>query len=63
MTKGRMDKRTMNRNGLTRLRFYDVNSERLKTIESALAKSRAEGETEHDTVALEYICQHYLASG
>ena len=58
-----VDRRTMQRTGKTRLRFYDCHREQLEVVLAALEKARNEGETQHDTRALELICAHYLANG
>lgn len=63
MAHGKVDTRVMRKTGLKRLRFYDVHEDQREVIEAALAKSRAIGESRHDTVALTNICLHFLANG
>ena len=50
------------RNHLHRLRFYGIDSDRLETIVRALSVARNDLGTEYDSVALEAICQHFLAT-
>jgi hypothetical protein len=62
MSSGRVDLRTMKRTGKTRLRFYNVYPDQLETVQTALRIARRESGTEHDTVALESICIHFLTT-
>ena len=62
MSKGKVDIRTCNRNGKARLRFYDVAPDHLEMIKQALQVAREQTGSEHDTVALEAICMHFLSS-
>ena len=59
--KGKVDVRTMKKNGMTRLRFYNVYPDQKEMILLALQKARTEMGTEHDTVALDAICLNYLS--
>lgn len=61
MARGRMNTRTSESTGKTRLRFYGAAPEQVETILLALEIARHELRTEYDTVALEAICLSYLA--
>lgn len=53
---------TSTTSNISTLRFKLINDQ-LETVNQALAKAKAEGNTEHDNVALELICQAYLSGG
>jgi hypothetical protein len=50
------------RDGTNRARFYHIHDDQLETIELALAKARADGESDFDSVGLDRICMAYLAT-
>ena len=56
-----VDVRTVD--GKARLRFYGVAEDQLETIQLALKITRVWAGTQHDSVALDAICQHFLSSG
>ncbi len=62
MAKGRVDIRVMKNTDKARLRFYNVFPDLLETILAALEWARQEAGTHSDTVALEAICMHFLAT-
>ena len=62
MSKGRADVRQSKRDGKFRMRFYGLDEERLDCIQSAVAIARKESDTEYDSVALDQICVHFLAT-
>jgi hypothetical protein len=62
MPSGRVDIRTRESSGKSRLRFYGLAKDQLATIVYALAVARGLGETEFDAVALELICMQFLAT-
>jgi hypothetical protein len=58
---GKVDVRFCKRTGKFRMRFYSVAPDQLETILLALKHARKLGETDYDSVALEFICMHYLS--
>jgi len=62
MGSGKVDIRFMQRNGKARLRFYNINPDQFEVIMEALNAARNELGTDHDTVALDAICIHFLAT-
>jgi len=62
MAKGRVDIRFNKNRGNSRFRFYGVYPDTQEMILTALEIARAEAGTEHDTVALDCICLHFLGS-
>lgn len=62
MTVGRVDIRETKRSGKFRLRFYAVAPDHLEVILTALEAAREELGTNFDSVALDAICTHFLAS-
>jgi hypothetical protein len=62
-TSGKVDIRTNQLTGKSRLRFYGAGSEQIETILRALSAVKLEFGTEHDTVALEALSLKYLSEG
>ena len=61
--RGKANIRYNAKRGTYRLRFTPAHDDQLEIILPALEKARAEAGTDYDTVALTYICQHYLTNG
>ena len=59
--RGRVNVRYNGKRDSYRYRFQPIYRDQADTINLALALAREEGETEYDSVALEYICMNYLA--
>ena len=62
MPNGRVDIRSIKRSGKARLRFYNLASDQLENILTALEQAREELGTEYDSVALDALATHYLAT-
>jgi hypothetical protein len=62
MTTGRVDKRFNEARGKYRFRFHAIAPDHAETILLALEHARGELGTQFDSVALDAICQHYLAT-
>jgi hypothetical protein len=62
MAHGRVNIRTSEKTGKTRLRFFGVAADQLEDILQALSVARMELDTKYDSVALEAICLSYLNS-
>lgn len=62
MANGKVDVRISQRRKTARLRFYDVYTDQITTIQTALEQARQDAGTAHDTVALDAICMHYLST-
>ena len=60
--RGRVNVRYNAKRDSYRYRFQPIYREQAKTINLALILAREEGETEYDSVALEYICMNFLAT-
>lgn len=60
--RGRVDARFNPERGKYRFRFHGVAPDQAESILAALQHARAEFGTDFDTVALDAICMHYLAS-
>lgn len=60
--RGRVNIRCNQSRGTARLRFTNVHPDQQQTILSALALARSEAGTDYDAVALDAICQHFLAT-
>ena len=61
MPNGQVDIRNT-KDGKHRLRFYAVADDHLKTIVDALRIARHDSGTAYDSVALDAICTHFLAT-
>lgn len=60
--RGRLNTRYNAKRDTHRLRFTSVHPDQAETIFAALELARREAGTEFDTVALDAICQHFLAT-
>ena len=59
---GRVNTRFNEKRGYSRFRFQRVYPDQAETILQALAVAREASNTEFDAVALDAICQHFLAT-
>ena len=62
MMKGRAHIRLNKKRQTYRMRFTPIFEDQLELIQFALSIARREAETEYDSVALDAICQHFLAT-
>ena len=61
-TKGRVNVRLNAKRNTYRYRFQPIHPDQATTINLALKIAREGGETEFDSVALEYICMNFLST-
>ena len=59
---GRVHVRPCKNRGYSRMRFLHIYPDQVETILDALSFARDELGTEYDSVALDNICMHYLAT-
>ena len=62
MGKGRVNVHYNKKRNCHRFRFQPIYPDQAETILHCLAIAREDGETEYDTVALDYICMHFLST-
>ena len=60
--KGRVNIRYKAKRNTYRFRFFSIHPDQAETILQALAVARETSNTEFDVVALDAICQHFLAT-
>ena len=60
--RGRVNVRYNAKRDSYRYRFQPIYRDQATTINLALAIAREDGNTEYDSVALDYICMHFLST-
>jgi len=60
--KGDKDAPTKEEAQKIKTKTFKLHADQLETVDTALERAREEGETEYDTVALDYICMRYLSN-